>query len=43
MCVAVADTKEEVLKLIEEAIEFHLDGLVKMVNPFRHRLQASSM
>ena len=26
-CVAVADTKEEVLKLIEEAIEFHLDGL----------------
>ena len=27
MCVAVADTKEEVLKLIQEAIEFHLDGL----------------
>ena len=26
-CVAVADTKEEVLKLIQEAIEFHLDGL----------------
>ena len=42
-CVAVADTKEEVLKLIQETIEFHLDGLVKMVNPFRHRLQASSM
>ena len=26
-CVAVADTKEGVLKLIQEAIEFHLDGL----------------
>jgi predicted RNase H-like HicB family nuclease len=26
-CVAVADTRDEVLQLIEEAIEFHLDGL----------------
>ncbi len=26
-CVAVAETRDEVLKLIEEAIEFHLDGL----------------
>lgn len=26
-CVAVADTREEVLKLIQEAIEFHLEGL----------------
>lgn len=26
-CVAVAETKEEVLELIQEAIEFHLDGL----------------
>lgn len=26
-CVAAAETKEEVLKLIQEAIEFHLDGL----------------
>ena len=26
-CVAVADTKEEVLGLIQEAIEFHLEGL----------------
>jgi predicted RNase H-like HicB family nuclease len=26
-CVAVADTKEEVLDLIQEAIEFHLEGL----------------
>ena len=26
-CVAVADTKAEVLKLIQEAIQFHIEGL----------------
>lgn len=26
-CVAVADTEAEVLQLIQEAIEFHLEGL----------------
>jgi predicted RNase H-like HicB family nuclease len=26
-CIAVGDTKEEVLELIREAIEFHIDGL----------------
>lgn len=26
-CVAVAESREEVLVLIQEAIEFHLDGL----------------
>lgn len=26
-CVAVGETKEEVLNLIQEAIEFHLEGL----------------
>jgi len=26
-CVAVADTKEEVIDLIQDAIEFHLEGL----------------
>ena len=26
-CVAAGETREEVLKLIEEAIEFHLEGL----------------
>jgi len=26
-CVAVAKTREEVLELIREAIEFHIDGL----------------
>lgn len=26
-CIAVAETKDEVLKLIQEAIEFHIEGL----------------
>ena len=26
-CIAVAETKQEVLGLIQEAIEFHLEGL----------------
>ena len=26
-CVAVADTKAEVLRLIQEAIQFHIEGL----------------
>lgn len=26
-CVAVAETRDEVLKLIEEAIQFHIEGL----------------
>ena len=26
-CMAVADTREEVIGLIREAIEFHIDGL----------------
>ncbi len=26
-CVAVGETKEEVLELIQEAIEFHLEGM----------------
>ena len=26
-CVAVAETKEELLKLIQEAIDFHIEGL----------------
>ncbi len=26
-CVAVAETREELLELIQEAIEFHLEGL----------------
>jgi predicted RNase H-like HicB family nuclease len=26
-CIAAADTEEEVLQLIQEAIEFHLEGM----------------
>ncbi len=26
-CIAVGETKEEVLRLVKEAIEFHLEGL----------------
>ena len=26
-CIAAADTRQEVLELIQEAIEFHLEGL----------------
>lgn len=26
-CVAVAESRDEVLRLIEEAIEFHIDGM----------------
>ena len=26
-CIAAGDTKEEVIKLIQEAIEFHIEGL----------------
>ena len=26
-CVAVAETREDVLRLIQEAIEFHIEGL----------------
>lgn len=28
-CVAAAETREEVVTLIQEAIEFHIDGLKK--------------
>ncbi len=32
-CVAVAETKEELLQLIQEAIEFHLEGLLEDGQP----------
>lgn len=32
-CVAVSETRDEVLKLIEEAIEFHLEGLEENGQP----------
>ncbi|WP_028325174.1 type II toxin-antitoxin system HicB family antitoxin [Desulfatirhabdium butyrativorans] len=32
-CVAVGDTKDEVMTLIREAIEFHLEGMVEDGEP----------
>ena len=32
-CVAVAETREEVISLIQEAIEFHIEGLKKSGDP----------
>ena len=32
-CVAVADTREEVVTLIQEAIEFHIEGLKESGDP----------
>jgi predicted RNase H-like HicB family nuclease len=32
-CVAAGETREEVLKLIREAIEFHVDGLREQGDP----------
>ena len=32
-CVAAADSKDEVLALIKEAIEFHLEGLKEVGEP----------
>jgi predicted RNase H-like HicB family nuclease len=35
-CVAAGDTREEVLKLIHEAIELHLEGLREEGEPIPH-------
>ncbi len=32
-CVAVAETREDVVELIQEAIEFHIEGLKKTGDP----------
>jgi len=32
-CVAAADTREEVVQLIREAIDYHLEGLREMGEP----------
>jgi len=32
-CIALAKTREEVIKVIKEAIEFHIDGLRKHGDP----------
>ncbi len=33
-CVAVGESREEALRLIQEAIEFHLEGLREVGQPF---------
>lgn len=35
-CVAAADTPDEVLELMQEAIEFHLEGLRRDGDPVPH-------
>lgn len=35
-CIAVGDTKEEALELIQEAIEFHIEGLREDGQPIPH-------
>jgi predicted RNase H-like HicB family nuclease len=35
-CVAAGDTKEEVISLIQEAIEFHIEGLKEDGSPIPH-------
>jgi predicted RNase H-like HicB family nuclease len=32
-CIAAGDTREEVLELIREAIEFHVEGLIEQGEP----------
>ena len=42
-CVAAAATKEEVLRLIREAIEFHLEGLREDGAPIPSPLSSSEL
>ena len=32
-CIAAADTREEVVRLIQEAVEFHIEGLREQGEP----------
>lgn len=40
-CIASAETREEVLELIKEAIEFHLEDLQEHGEPAPHPVSAS--
>ena len=42
-CVAAAETKEEVLRMIREAIEFHLEGLKEDGAPIPSPLSTSEV
>ena len=42
-CVAAGDTKDEVLALIREAIEFHLEGMAQEGEPIPPPLSTSEL
>ena len=42
-CVAAADTRDEVLALIREAIEFHVEGLAAGGEPIPHPSSSSEL
>ena len=42
-CVAVGDTKDEVLTLIREAIKFHLDGMAQDGEPIPQPRSSSEL
>lgn len=42
-CVAVAQTRDEALTLIREAIEFHIEGLKRGGSQFLHRRQPARL
>lgn len=42
-CVAVGDTRQEALRLIREAIEFHLDGMREDGDPIPEPLSHSEI
>jgi len=42
-CVAAAESREEVVTLIQEAIEFHIEGLKKSGNPVPKPISRSEL
>jgi len=42
-CVAAAESREEVVTLIQEAIEFHIEGLMKSGDPVPKPISRSEL
>jgi predicted RNase H-like HicB family nuclease len=42
-CIAAAETREEVMRLIQEGIEFHLEGLKEEGEPIPEPLSSSEL
>ncbi len=42
-CVAVGETREEVLELVKEAVEFHLEGLRERGEPIPEPCSSSEL